>query len=113
MSKNKTYILDMDGVLVTGNKAIPGAQQFIQRLIDSNAKFAILTNNPMYTPRDLAHRLKNNGLDVPADHLFTSAMATAQFLDRQMPNGSAFVIGETGLTLMHGAKLGPETRLIL
>ncbi len=98
MATCKSYILDMDGVLVKGSQAIPGAQQFIERLISSNTKFAILTNNPMYTPRDLQYRLKNLGLDVPAESLFTSAMATAQFLNAQMPNGSAYVIGETGLT---------------
>ncbi len=98
MSAKKCYLLDMDGVLVRGSQPIPGAQQFIERLISADAKFAVLTNNPMYTPRDLAHRLSGIGLNVPADHLFTSAMATAKFLDAQMPKGSAFVIGETGLT---------------
>jgi NagD protein len=88
----------MDGVLVRGNRPIPGAQGFIERLIDAQAKFAVLTNNPMHTPRDLQHRLENAGLDLPAERLFTSAMATAQFLHSQMPGGSAFAIGESGLT---------------
>jgi len=98
MSIKKSYLLDMDGVLVRGNQPIPGAQQFIERLLAANARFAILTNNPMHTPRDLQHRLANMGLQVPSDRLFTSAMATAQFLHSQMPNGSAFAIGESGLT---------------
>ncbi len=98
MKAKKCYLLDMDGVLLRGSKPIPGAQEFIEKLIDSEARFAILTNNPMFTPRDLHRRLMNVGLRVPADHLFTSAMATAQFLHNQMPDGSAFVIGETGLT---------------
>ncbi|MCL5104246.1 MAG: HAD-IIA family hydrolase [Armatimonadetes bacterium] len=94
----KSYLLDMDGVLVRGNTAIPGAQQFIEGLIAKEVRFAILTNNPLYTPRDLQHRLAHMGLSVPADHLFTSAMATAQFLHSQMPGGTAYVIGEAGLT---------------
>lgn len=98
LSMAKTYLLDMDGVLVRGNQPIPGAQDFIQRMIENGNKFAVLTNNPIYTPRDLRHRLRNVGLNVPDGHLFTSAMATAQFLQVQMPNGSAFVIGESGLT---------------
>ena len=89
----------MDGVLVRGNQAIPGAQQFIEKLLEKDVRFAILTNNPIFTPRDLQHRLKNSGLNVPFDHLFTSAMATAQFLQKQMPDGSAYVIGETGLSV--------------
>lgn len=88
----------MDGVLVRGNNPIPGAQEFIQRMIDNGNRFAVLTNNPIHTPRDLQHRLRNVGLSVPDDHLFTSAMATAQFLQTQIPGGSAFVIGESGLT---------------
>jgi NagD protein len=98
MSTKKAYILDMDGVLVRGSQAIPGAQDFIGRLLANETKFVVLTNNPMYTPRDLQHRFANVGLNVPEEHLFTSAMATAQFLHTQMPGGSAYVIGETGLT---------------
>lgn len=81
-----------------GNQPIPGAQEFIERLTDAQARFAVLTNNPMYSPRDLQHRLATAGLRLPAERLFTSAMATAQFLHSQMPGGSAFVVGESGLT---------------
>jgi NagD protein len=98
MKSKKSYILDMDGVLVRGSQAIPGAQQFIERLIETGTRFAVLTNNPMYTPRDLQYRLENVGLKVPYESLYTSAMATAQFLSTQMPGGSAYVIGESGLT---------------
>lgn len=88
----------MDGVLVRGRTPIPGAQDFISRLTASGTKFLVLTNNPMYTPRDLQHRLQSEGLDISAERLFTSAMATAQFLHSQRPNGSAFMLGESGLT---------------
>ncbi|HOK55127.1 MAG TPA: HAD-IIA family hydrolase [Armatimonadota bacterium] len=88
----------MDGVLVRGRVPIPGAQEFISRLTETGTPFLVLTNNPMYTPRDLHHRLSTEGLDIPESSLYTSAMATAQFLDSQRPGGSAFVIGETGLT---------------
>lgn len=98
MKPKKSYILDMDGVLVRGSQAIPGAQQFIERLLETGTRFAVLTNNPMYTPRDLQYRLESIGLKVPYESLYTSAMATAQFLSTQMPGGSAYVIGETGLT---------------
>lgn len=94
----KSFLLDMDGVLVRGRKPIPGAQEFIGRLISTGTKFLVLTNNPLYTPRDLQHRLQSEGLDISAEHLFTSAMATAKFLDSQRPRGTAFVIGESGLT---------------
>ncbi len=94
----KAYLMDMDGVLIRGTKLIPGADQFIQRLRDANMPFLILTNNSMYTPRDLQVRLERIGLHVTTDEIFTSALATAQFLQAQHPNGSAYVIGEAGLT---------------
>ena len=90
--------MDMDGVLVHEERAIPGADQFISRLGDLEMPFLVLTNNSIYTPRDLAARLRTSGLDVPEESIWTSALATARFLDDQRPGGSAFVIGEAGLT---------------
>ncbi len=101
----KSYLIDMDGVLVHGRKQIPGAAEFLGRLRADGVKFLVLTNNSMYTPGDLAHRLRSNGLEVSAEHVFTSAMATAAFLRSQSRSGgAAFVIGESGLTeAMHDA----------
>jgi NagD protein len=94
----KAFLLDMDGVLVHGRRPIPGAPEFVGRLIRSNTPFLVITNNPMYTPRDLSHRLASEGMNIPEENLFTSAMATAQFLSSQRPNSTAYVIGEAGLT---------------
>jgi NagD protein len=94
----KNYLIDMDGVLVKGRTPIQGAPEFIDRLIKRKIKFLILTNNPLYTQRDLEHRLITIGLKVPAESIFTSAIATARFLQNQNPQGKAFVIGEAGLT---------------
>ncbi len=94
----KSYLIDMDGVIVRGSELIPGADAFLDRLHQHEIKFLILTNNPLYTPRDLQHRLQRIGINVTADHVYTSALATAQFLKRQRPEGTAFVIGESGLT---------------
>ncbi len=96
--RTKSYMIDMDGVIISGNALIPGAQNFINRLMNKQAKFLILTNNPIYTPADLQHRLQTLGLNIPAKRFYTSAMATAQFLNSQRPKGTAFVIGESGLT---------------
>ena len=95
----KSYIIDMDGVLVSGRRPIPGASEFLERLRHNGHAHLVLTNNPIYTPRDLSHRLETMGLEVPADKIFTSAMATARFLHSQRGSGGkAFVIGESGLT---------------
>jgi NagD protein len=98
MNTRKAILTDMDGVLVRGSQAIPGAQEFIARLLETGTPFLVLTNNPLYTPRDLQHRLATGGLQIPEKNLFTSALATAQFLSQQRPAGTAFVIGESGLT---------------
>jgi NagD protein len=95
---SKNYLIDMDGVLVQGNRLVPGANEFIERLKQHGRKFLVLTNNPMFTPGDLAHRLQSIGLEIQKEQIFTSAMATARFLDSQHPNGKAFVVGESGLT---------------
>ena len=78
--------------------AIPGADRFLARLRELELPFLVLTNNSIYTRRDLAARLRASGLDVPEDSIFTSALATARFLEEQRPGGTAFVIGEAGLT---------------
>lgn len=94
----KNYLMDMDGVLVRGRTAISGAGDVIARLNDQGIPYLVLTNNPIYTPRDLSHRLQTAGLHVPEDRIFTSALATARFLKAQMGQGKAYVIGESGLT---------------
>jgi 5'-nucleotidase len=90
--------MDMDGVLIREQTVVPGANRFIERLRALERRFLVLTNNSMYTPLELAARLTAIGLDVPEERIWTSAMATANFLDGQRPEGSAFVVGEAGLT---------------
>jgi NagD protein len=98
MTSPKNYLIDMDGVLVSGSVMIPGADEFIARLKERGVEYLVLTNNPKYTPGDLAHRLQSTGLDLPAERIFTSAMATGRFLCSQKPSGTALVLGESGLT---------------
>lgn len=99
----KHFLLDMDGVLVRGRTPVPGADEFLRRLEVSDRQYLVLTNNSTYTPADLAHRLASMGLQVPFQRIFTSAMATANFLHSQRPGGKAYVVGESGLTTaLHG-----------
>jgi NagD protein len=92
------WLTDMDGVLVHEGQMVPGADDFLDALRATNRRYLVLTNNPIFTQRDLSARLAHTGLDVPEDCIWTSATATAQFLQSQRPNGTAFVIGEAGLT---------------
>src|SRR3954465_9330435 len=100
----KSWLMDMDGVLVSEENAIPGESAFLDGLRERSIPFLVLTNNSIYTRRDLAARLRAVGLEVPEESIWTSALATAGFLQDQRPDGTAFVIGETGLTTaMHQA----------
>ena len=61
----ETWLTDMDGVLVHEEDPIPGAVEFVEALKASGKKFLVLTNNSIFTPRDLRARLLASGLDVP------------------------------------------------
>jgi NagD protein len=96
------YLIDMDGVIYRGSHLIPGADRFIHRLREARVPFLFLTNNSQRTRRDVATKLQRLGVDVGEEHVFTCALATARFLARQKPHGTAFVIGEGGLlTALH------------
>ena len=88
----------MDGVLVHEGRALPGAAEVVKQWKEEGLRFLVLTNNSIYTPRDLAARLKATGLAIPEEAIWTSALATADFLHSQKPKGTAFVLGEAGLT---------------
>jgi len=92
------YLMDMDGVLVHEDHLIPGADAFLIELRENGTPFMVLTNNSIRTPRDLRARLLRTGLDIPEKSIWTSALATATFLANQRPGGSAYVVGESGLT---------------
>ena len=102
MKTNHGYLIDMDGVIYRGGKLIPGAKAFIQQLQANDIPFIFLTNNSQRTRRDISTRLGRLGLQVTQRHVYTCADATAAYLARQKPNGTAFVIGEGGLlTALH------------
>ena len=101
-SEITSWLTDLDGVLWHEGKAIPGAPELVKKWLEAETKFLVLTNNSIYTPHDLSIRLKSGGLNVPESLIYTSAMATADFLNHQSPKSTAYVIGENGLiTAMH------------
>jgi NagD protein len=96
--KKQGFIIDMDGVLYHGNRLLPGVIEFVAWLRANNKNFVFLTNSSERSPRELKQKMGRLGIEVEDDHFYTSALATASFLNSQCPNGSAYVIGETGLT---------------
>lgn len=98
----KGFLIDMDGVIYSGNDLIPGADTFVAALKRRKVPFLFLTNNSQRTPRDVVNKLAGIGIEADETDVFTSAMATGWFLARQKPNGSAYVLGEGGLiTSLH------------
>src|SRR5437016_5405131 len=96
------YLIDMDGVLYRGSALIPGSDSFIEQVRERNIPFRFLTNNSQRTRRDVVAKLARMNVAVEEEHVYTCAMATARFLARQKPGGTAFVIGEGGLlTALH------------
>lgn len=91
------FLIDMDGVIYRGTDLIPGADVFVRHLIEHQIPFMFVTNNSQRTRRDVAWKLRRMGIPVDDEHVFTCAMATARFLAQQKPNGTAYVIGESGL----------------
>lgn len=91
------YIIDMDGVLYHGNYLLSGASEFVEWLNRENKKYLFLTNSSERSPRELQLKLARMGIEVEESHFYTSALATASFLAKQCPGGSAYIIGEPGL----------------
>ena len=92
------FICDMDGVIYHGNKIIDGVAEFVTWMIENDKKFVFLTNSSEKTPRELSMKLERMGLSVSAEHFYTSALATAEFLKSQTPDCTAYVIGEAALS---------------
>ncbi len=97
LQDKKGFICDMDGVIYHGNRLLDGVKEFVGWLTENNKRFLFLTNSSERSPRELSQKLERLGLSISEDHFYTSAIATASFLQSQKPNGSAFVIGEAGL----------------
>ncbi|HEY9047498.1 MAG TPA: HAD-IIA family hydrolase [Ohtaekwangia sp.] len=98
----KGLLIDMDGVVYGGDSLIPGADDFIAQLLKQDIPFMFMTNNSQRTRLEAVRKLKKLGINVDIKHIYTSAMATGKFLASQIPNGSAYVLGEGGLlTSLH------------
>lgn len=97
LRNRKGFICDMDGVIYHGNRLIPGVKEFVEWLYKEGKQFMFLTNASGRSPKELQQKLDRMGLDVDESHFYTSALATAKFINSQAPGCSAYVIGEPGL----------------
>jgi len=98
LQSKKAFLCDMDGVIYHGNKLLDGVVSFVTWLQHEKKEFVFLTNSSERSPGELSQKMQRLGLDVPKERFYTSALATANFINSQCPGGSAYVIGEAGLT---------------
>jgi glycerol 3-phosphatase-2 len=87
-------VLDLDGVVVTGEDAIPGAPDAVRALRDAGYGLIFATNNATRTPEQVAVVLDAAGIPAKPDEVVTSAMAVADLVDEGTP---CLVIGMDGL----------------
>ena len=97
LRSRKGFICDMDGVIYHGNKLLPGVEAFLHWVQECGKSYLFLTNAAQYTTKELQQKLSRMGLEVDESHFYTSALATAQFLNNQAPGCSAYVMGDHGL----------------
>ena len=90
-------VFDMDGVIYRGNSPIEGAREVIEYLIKGDIPFVFLTNNSTRTPQMYREKLLSMGIDVPAERIVTSGLATRLYMKKHMKPGKIFVIGGKGL----------------
>jgi HAD superfamily hydrolase (TIGR01457 family) len=91
-----SFLIDMDGVVYHGNQAIPEAISFIESI--QPYPYLFLTNNSSVTPEAVLRKLSKMGLpNCRLEHILTSAMATADYLQTLRPGFSYFAVGGPGL----------------
>lgn len=97
MGKYEGYLIDLDGTIFRGEEVIEDAPLFIQKLVDENIPYLFVTNNSSKTPAQVAKKLRGMGIKATKEHVFTTSMATANFVHEQKAGASCYVIGEEGI----------------
>ena len=99
MKDYQGYFIDLDGTTYKGTKRIPAAARFIKRLQDADKTVLFVTNNSTRTPEFVANNLReNHQINVTADNVYTTALATADYLDKVAGDRRrVYVVGESGL----------------
>ncbi len=98
LSDLRAAIIDMDGVLWEGDRALPGLVEFFAALRRRGLPFVLATNNASRTPEQYLAKLAGFGVTLTRDEVLSSAQATALYL-RSIAKGKArvFAIGDEGL----------------
>ncbi|KAB7706994.1 TIGR01457 family HAD-type hydrolase [Bacillus aerolatus] len=97
MKAYKGYLIDLDGTMYQGTEEIKEARDFIARLNEKNIPYLFVTNNSSRTPAQVAGKLTEFQIPAAPEQVFTTSMATANFISNQKEDASVYVIGEEGI----------------
>ncbi|MDQ0818309.1 4-nitrophenyl phosphatase [Bacillus pumilus] len=95
--KYKGYLIDLDGTMYKGTEKIEEAGQFVQKLNELNIPYLFVTNNSSRTPKQVAEKLVSFDIPATEEQVFTTSMATANYIAEQKKDASVYVIGEEGI----------------
>jgi glycerol-1-phosphatase len=85
---NPVVCLDLDGVLWRGDEPIPGGAEAVAQLRAAGCVVGFMSNNSSVPVADVAAKLGRSGIDVPHEHVLTSALAAADLLSVDLAPGS-------------------------
>ncbi|PTY78562.1 HAD family hydrolase [Heyndrickxia sporothermodurans] len=97
MKQYKGYLIDLDGTMYRGSEKIDAAGDFIHRLKAKGIPYLFVTNNSSRTPEQVAKKLCDFDIPTQANQVFTTSMATAEYIYKQKKDGTVYAIGEEGL----------------
>jgi 4-nitrophenyl phosphatase len=97
MKKYRGFLIDLDGTVYRGTEKIEEAVTFVKELERRNLPYLFVTNNSTKPSAQVAETLVNMGVPATADHVFTTSMATANFIHEEQAGAKVYVIGEEGL----------------
>ncbi len=95
--KYKGYLIDLDGTMYRGTELIKEAADFVNELIKLDLPYLFVTNNSSRTPEQVAEKLRSFSIPAAATQVFTTSMATANYIYEQKNEASVYVIGEEGI----------------
>ncbi|MCY7711420.1 TIGR01457 family HAD-type hydrolase [Bacillus altitudinis] len=95
--KYKGYLIDLDGTMYKGTEKIEEAGQFVHKLNELNIPYLFVTNNSSRTPKQVAEKLVSFDIPATEEQVFTTSMATANYIAEQKKDASVYVIGEEGI----------------
>ena len=97
MKNYRGYLIDLDGTMYRGIEKIDAAVEFVDKLREKDIPYLFVTNNSSQTPLQVTKHMQHFGIAATPEQIFTTSMATANFLFEKKPNASIFVIGADGI----------------